>query len=39
MVINLEKAGNYKVMNAKLLLITVELPDQPSQKVPIDVIQ
>jgi hypothetical protein len=26
MVINLKKAGNYKVMNAKLLLMTVELP-------------
>jgi hypothetical protein len=26
MVINLKKVGNYKVMNAKLLLITVELP-------------
>ena len=38
MVIDLEKAGNPKVIKAELPLITVELPDQPPQKVPIEVI-
>ncbi len=38
MVIDLEKAGNPKVIKTELLVITVELPDQPPQIVPIEVI-